>query len=141
MLDLSPPKQPIPISPNSQNSFLGIPPFLPHTSAGGRQSTLILVWRAKQFSPSENASDSRKSKRKGSSGRGHKTEGVTEGVRTKFLQKMPLLFDGRGCAHQVHYRHTLENLGTEPALVGIIFRKPQNKIPNPSDLKMTAALS
>ena len=80
--------------------------------------------------------------RKGSClhGRGQ-DEIFAEGVRTKFLQKMPLLFDGRGCAHQVHYRHTLENLGTEPALVGIIFRKPQNKIPNPSDLKMTAALS
>ena len=39
------------------------------------------------------------------------------------------------CAHQVHYRHTLENLGTEPGLVGIIFRKAQNKISNPSDLQ------
>ena len=29
---------------------------------------------------------------------------------------------------EVHYRHTLENLGTEPGLVGIIFRKAQNKI-------------
>jgi|GEM_PF-3097902 len=34
----------------------------------------------------------------------------------------------RGGANQVHYRHTLENLGTEPGLVGIIFRKAQNKI-------------
>jgi len=42
---------------------------------------------------------------------------------------------GRGGAHQVHYRHTLENLGTEPGLVGIIFRKAQNKIFNPSDLQ------
>jgi type I restriction enzyme M protein len=45
---------------------------------------------------------------------------------------MPLLYDGRGCAHQVHYRHTLENLGTVPGLVGIIFRKDQNKISPPS---------
>jgi type I restriction enzyme M protein len=36
---------------------------------------------------------------------------------------------------EVHYRHTLENLGTEPGLVGIIFRKAQNKISNPSDLQ------
>ena len=38
-------------------------------------------------------------------------------------------------ANQIHYRHTLENLGTEPGLVGIIFRKAQNKISNPSDLQ------
>ena len=35
---------------------------------------------------------------------------------------------------EVHYRHTLENLGKQPGLVGIIFRKAQNKIANPSDL-------
>lgn len=34
-----------------------------------------------------------------------------------------------------HYRHTLENLGKLPGLVGIIFRKAQNKISNPSDLQ------
>ena len=36
---------------------------------------------------------------------------------------------------EVHYRHTLETLGKEPGLVGIIFRKAQNKISNPSDLQ------
>ncbi|MFT6239605.1 MAG: type I restriction enzyme M protein [Akkermansiaceae bacterium] len=36
---------------------------------------------------------------------------------------------------EIHYRHTLENLGKEPGLVGIIFRKAQNKISNPSDLQ------
>jgi len=36
---------------------------------------------------------------------------------------------------EAHYRHTLESLGTEPGLVGIIFRKAQNKISNPSDLQ------
>ncbi len=36
---------------------------------------------------------------------------------------------------EVHYRHTLENLGKAPGLVGIIFRKAQNKIANPSDLQ------
>lgn len=36
---------------------------------------------------------------------------------------------------EVHYRHTLENLGKETGLVGIIFRKAQNKISNPSDLQ------
>ena len=34
-----------------------------------------------------------------------------------------------------HYRHTLETLGKEPGLVGVIFRKAQNKIANPSDLQ------
>ena len=36
---------------------------------------------------------------------------------------------------EIHYRHTLENLGKEPGLVGIILRKAQNKISNPSDLQ------
>ena len=36
---------------------------------------------------------------------------------------------------EVHYRHTLEELGKAPGLVGIIFRKAQNKISNPSDLQ------
>jgi len=36
---------------------------------------------------------------------------------------------------EIHYRHTLDNLGKEPGLVGIIFRKAQNKISNPSDLQ------
>lgn len=36
---------------------------------------------------------------------------------------------------ELQYRHTLENLGKEPGLVGIIYRKAQNKISNPSDLQ------
>lgn len=36
---------------------------------------------------------------------------------------------------EVHYRHTLENLGKVTGLAGIIFRKAQNKISNPSDLQ------
>lgn len=35
---------------------------------------------------------------------------------------------------EVDYRHTLENLGKQPGLIGLIFRKAQNKIANPSDL-------
>ncbi|MGC9950019.1 MAG: class I SAM-dependent DNA methyltransferase [Bryobacteraceae bacterium] len=34
-----------------------------------------------------------------------------------------------------HYRNTLENLGKEPGLLGIIFRKAQNKIQNPAHLR------
>ena len=36
---------------------------------------------------------------------------------------------------EILYRHALEDLGKESGLVGIIFRKAQNKISNPSDLQ------
>jgi hypothetical protein len=49
--------------------------------------------------------------------------------------RWPNLVSKSGDELEVHYRHTLENLGTEPGLVGIIFRKAQNKISNPSDLQ------
>ncbi len=39
-----------------------------------------------------------------------------------------------------HYRHTLENLGKGPGLVGIIYRRAQNKISNPSDLQRLVKL-
>ena len=34
-----------------------------------------------------------------------------------------------------HYRNTLENLGKEPDILGIIFKKAQNKIQNPAHLR------
>jgi type I restriction enzyme M protein len=34
-----------------------------------------------------------------------------------------------------HYRNTLENLGKEPGILAIIFRKAQNKIQNPAHLR------
>ena len=34
-----------------------------------------------------------------------------------------------------HYRHTLESLGRESGLLGVIFRKAQNKIANPANLE------
>jgi type I restriction enzyme M protein len=34
-----------------------------------------------------------------------------------------------------HYRNILENLGKEPGILGIIFRKAQNKIQNPAHLR------
>ena len=40
-----------------------------------------------------------------------------------------------GDALEVHYRHTLENLGKEKGLLGVIFRKAQNKIQDPAKLK------
>ena len=39
-----------------------------------------------------------------------------------------------GDEFEVHYHHTVENLGEEPSLVGLIFRKAQNKLANPSEL-------
>ena len=36
---------------------------------------------------------------------------------------------------ETHYRHTLEELGKRPGMLGIIFRKAQNKIQDPSLLR------
>ncbi len=36
---------------------------------------------------------------------------------------------------EIHYRHTLEELGKRPGLLGIIFRKAQNKIQDPAKLR------
>jgi type I restriction enzyme M protein len=40
-----------------------------------------------------------------------------------------------GDALEIHYRHTLERLGREPGMLGIIFRKAQNKIQDPAKLR------
>jgi type I restriction enzyme M protein len=40
-----------------------------------------------------------------------------------------------GIPLEKHYRDTLENLGKEPGILGIIFRKAQNKIQNPAHLR------
>src|SRR5579862_5756540 len=36
---------------------------------------------------------------------------------------------------EVHYRHLLEELGKKPGMLGVIFRKAQNKIENPAMLR------
>jgi type I restriction enzyme M protein len=36
---------------------------------------------------------------------------------------------------ETHYRHTLEELGKQPGMLGIIFRKAQNKIQDPAKLR------
>lgn len=41
---------------------------------------------------------------------------------------------------EVHYRHILEKLGKEKGLLGIIFRKAQNKIQDPAKLRRLIAL-
>src|SRR6476660_7901574 len=40
-----------------------------------------------------------------------------------------------GDALEVHYRHTLEELGRKPGMIGVIFRKAQNKIQDPAKLR------
>src|SRR4051812_27037092 len=46
----------------------------------------------------------------------------------------PSLCDKRGDELEVHYRHILETLGKEKELLGVIFRKAQNKIQDPAKL-------
>jgi type I restriction enzyme M protein len=45
------------------------------------------------------------------------------------------LIDRDGDELEAHYRHTLETLGKEPGMLGIIFRKAQNKIQDPAKLR------
>jgi type I restriction enzyme M protein len=40
---------------------------------------------------------------------------------------------------EIHYRHTLEELGTRPGLLGLIFRKAQNKVQDPAKLRRLVA--
>jgi len=40
---------------------------------------------------------------------------------------------------ETHYRHTLEELGKRPGMLGVIFRKAQNKIQDPSKLRRLIA--
>ncbi len=47
----------------------------------------------------------------------------------------PALLSKDGDALEVQYRHTLEALGKRPAMLGIIFRKAQNKIQDPAKLR------
>jgi len=44
-----------------------------------------------------------------------------------------------GDALEVHYRHTLEALGKETGMLGVIFRKSQNKIEDPAKLRRLIA--
>src|ERR1700757_2152032 len=40
---------------------------------------------------------------------------------------------------ETHYRHTLEELGKRPGMLGVIFRKAQNKIQDPAKLRRLIA--
>jgi type I restriction enzyme M protein len=47
----------------------------------------------------------------------------------------PALLAKEGDALEVQYRHTLEALGRQPGMLGLIFRKAQNKIQDPAKLR------
>jgi type I restriction enzyme M protein len=51
----------------------------------------------------------------------------------------PSLTSKDGDALEVHYRHLLEELGKEPGMLGVIFRKAQNKIQDPAKLRRLVA--
>ena len=45
-----------------------------------------------------------------------------------------------GVESEVHYRDVLDKLGKEKGLIGVIFRKSQNKIQDPAKLKRLLSL-
>jgi len=47
----------------------------------------------------------------------------------------PSLLELDGDALEIHYRKTLENLGKQGGMLGVIFRKAQNKIQDPAKLR------
>ncbi len=51
----------------------------------------------------------------------------------------PSLIERDGDALETHYRHVLETLSTAPGMLGIIFRKAQNKIQDPAKLRRLIA--
>src|SRR5437773_1022863 len=70
-----------------------------------------------------------------------------EQSRPPFTKKSPIpekyswpeLLKRDGDELEIHYRHTLEELGKEPGLIGVIFRKAQNKIQDPAKLRRLIA--
>jgi type I restriction enzyme M protein len=51
----------------------------------------------------------------------------------------PSLLKRDGDELETHYRHVLEKLGKQPGMLGIIFRKAQNKIQDPAKLRRLIA--
>ena len=50
-------------------------------------------------------------------------------------QDWPSLLARDGDELEAHYRHVLETLGKQPGMLGVIFRKAQNKIQDPAKLR------
>ena len=59
----------------------------------------------------------------------NKKSSIPEGLDWKSLMEKD------GDALQTHYRKILDNLGKEKGMLGVIFRKAQNKIQDPSNLR------
>jgi type I restriction enzyme M protein len=59
---------------------------------------------------------------------------IPQGVDWPSLQKK------EGDELEVHYRHILESLGKEKGMLGVIFRKSQNKIQDPAKLRRLVSL-
>ncbi|MCK4362137.1 MAG: SAM-dependent DNA methyltransferase [Dehalococcoidia bacterium] len=59
----------------------------------------------------------------------NKPSGIPQGLDWQSLLKKD------GDALEVHYRHILESLGREKGMLGIIFRKSQNRIQDPAKLR------
>jgi type I restriction enzyme M protein len=51
------------------------------------------------------------------------------------LLDWPSLLERDGDALEVHYRHLLTELGKQPGMLGVIFRKAQNRIQDPAKLR------
>lgn len=49
------------------------------------------------------------------------------------------MLDRDGDELEVHYRHILEELGRQPGMLGVIFRKSQNRIQDPAKLRRLVA--
>src|SRR5690242_546186 len=47
----------------------------------------------------------------------------------------PSLMERDGAELEIHYRHTLESLANRQGMLGLIFRKSQNKIQDPAKLR------
>src|SRR5881409_920739 len=58
-------------------------------------------------------------------------------IREKY--SWPALLKHDGDELEIHYRHTLEELGKRPGMLGVIFRKAQNKIQDPAKLRRLVA--
>ena len=51
----------------------------------------------------------------------------------------PVLLKCDGDDLEIQYRHTLEELGKKPGMLGIIFRKAQNKIQDPPNFAASSS--
>src|SRR5579863_4690619 len=51
----------------------------------------------------------------------------------------PAYLDVEGDALEIHYRHVLETLAKERGMLGVIFRKAQNKVQDPAKLRRLIA--